>query len=133
MYYPAYVEMGDDNTAYAAVLPDFPGCYPAADDLDRLPKAVQEAVELYFEGEGLDLPKPSHLQELVKRTGEFDYPGVWMMFQIDTSKLQTRSKRINVTFPENLLCELDSKAKSEHLTRSGYLQKLVFEDLRHSV
>lgn len=129
MFYPAYVEMGDKNTAFAAVLPDFPGCYTAVDNLDDLPKAVQESVELYFDGEGFDLPHPSSLPELIKRKAEYDYEGVWMMFQIDTSKLQTRSKRINITFPENLLCELDSKAKTEHLSRSGYLQKLVFEDL----
>ena len=52
MLYPAFVELGDKNRAYGVVLPDFPGCFSAADEMNDLPARVQEAVELYFEGGG---------------------------------------------------------------------------------
>lgn len=58
MFYPAYVHK-DPGSAYGITLPDFPGCFTAADDLQELPRQVQEAVELHFEGENLPIPVPT--------------------------------------------------------------------------
>lgn len=126
MLYPAFVELGDKHHAYSVVLPDFKGCFTAVDTEKDLQKAVQEAVELFCEGENLTLPKPSHLADL-KNHPDFDYDGVWMLFDIDTVRLSTRSRRVNVTFPEYVLARLDGKAKAEHLSRSALLQKLVLD------
>ncbi len=120
MLYPAYVEIGDEKTAYSVVLPDFPGCFTATDKEEDLPKSVQEAVELYFDGEDLPLPTPSKLSEL-KKSDEFDYDGVWVMFDINTAKLSTKSKRFNATFPENLLNDIDSYVAKQGISRSGFL------------
>jgi len=128
MYYPAFVELGDDQNAYGVVLPDFPGCFSAADKLEDLPQKVQEAVELYFEGEDLPLPTPSKIEAL-KQHPDYQYDGVWMLFDIDTAKLSNKSKRINITFPENLLSKLDQAAKAQHTNRSALLQRLVSEHL----
>ena len=84
--YPAFVELGDENHAYGVVLPDFPGCFSAADEMNDLPARVQEAVKLYFEGEDLPPPPPSDLATLRTRP-EFAYDGLWMLFDIDTSRL----------------------------------------------
>lgn len=89
MLYPAYVELGDESHAFAVVLPDFPGCFSAADKLEDLPDRVQEAVELYCEGEDMPLPQPSTIEELRQRP-EFDYPGEWKEFDIDIDKLQIK-------------------------------------------
>lgn len=129
MLYPAFVELGNKNEAYSVVLPDFKGCYTATDNEDELPKAVQEAVELHFEGENFALPTPSKISTL-KNHPDYHYNGVWMLFNIDTSKLATPSKRINVTIPSTLLAKLDKKAKSMHISRSGLLQKLVSEQIK---
>lgn len=110
MLYPAYVELGSENQAFGVALPDFPGCYTATDTQEDLPRMVQEAVELYFEEEDLTLPEPSQIKDWKKST-DFNYNGVWMMFDIDISKISTKSKRINISFPENLLAQLDNKAK----------------------
>ena len=90
MLYPAYVELGDENHAFGVVLPDFPGCFSAADDFKDLPTRVQEAVELYFAGEELPLPPPSSIEEL-RRRPEFAYPGLWVFFDIDLSRLHPRT------------------------------------------
>lgn len=37
MLYPAYVELGDENHAFAVVLPDFPGCFSAAGPSSPIP------------------------------------------------------------------------------------------------
>ena len=49
----------DADSAYGVTLPDFPGCFSAADSLDEIPAAVQEAVELWAEGEEVEPPVPS--------------------------------------------------------------------------
>lgn len=37
----------EQGTAYGVTLPDFPGCFSAADTLDEVPRNIQEAVPLY--------------------------------------------------------------------------------------
>ena len=58
MLYPVYVHLGDDNHAHGVTIPDFPGCFYAADDWDLLPTNIQEAIELYCEGEDMEIPVP---------------------------------------------------------------------------
>lgn len=50
MLYPVYVHPGDADHAHGVTLPDFPGCFCAADDWQALPGVLQEAAELYCEG-----------------------------------------------------------------------------------
>ncbi|NEX20226.1 hypothetical protein G3480_07850, partial [Thiorhodococcus mannitoliphagus] len=84
MLYPAYVHLGDEAHAHSVTLPDFPGCFSAADAWDALPGAIQEAVELYFEGEDMEIPAPTPLETLAvapEYTG-----GVWLLVDIVTSR-----------------------------------------------
>ena len=90
MLYPVYLHVGDETHAHGITIPDFPGCFSAADTLEELPRLIQEAAEVYFEGEGMDIPPPTPLERL-----ELDpnyQGGVWKLVDIDTSKLLTRSK-----------------------------------------
>ena len=50
MLYPVYVHVGDDQYAHSVTIPDFPGCFSAADEWDDLPANIQEAVELHIDG-----------------------------------------------------------------------------------
>ncbi|KAF3978546.1 MAG: HicB family protein [Methylococcales symbiont of Iophon sp. n. MRB-2018] len=124
MKYLGYVESGDEKCASSVVLPDFPGCFSAVDDEQDLNKAVQEAVELHFEGENFDLPTPLTLNE-VQNLPNFDYPGVWMFFEIDADKISTKLQRVNITIPTNILTKLDALATSQHISRSGMVRQLV--------
>lgn len=89
--YPIYVHTGDEKHAYGVSIPDFPGCYSAADSLDDLPQMIQEAAEVYFEGEELDIPPPSRLEEL-RHDPQFT-GGEWQMVEIDTERLKAVRKR----------------------------------------
>lgn len=128
MLYPAFVELGDETRAYGVVLPDFPGCFSAADEADDLPAMIQEALELYFEGENMDLPAPSHIADL-RHHPDYAYDGVWMLFDIDTSRLSTRAKRFNATLPENLLAAIDSHVARHGGSRSCFLAEAAREKL----
>ena len=121
MIYPAYVHLGDDKHAHGVTLPDFNGCFTAADDYAQLPAAVQEAVELHFEGEGFKIPAPSDINELEK-TGEYE-GGVWMLIGIDLSKLDTKPMRLNVSLPGHIVRQMDDFASENHLTRSALIVK----------
>lgn len=123
MLYPVYVEMGDDKHAHSMVIPDFPGCFSAADEWDKIPAMVQEAVEVWIEGEDVSLPVVTPLEELAKHP-DYQYGGVWMLIDVDVSRLRpARVKRVNITLPEDVLERIDSYAESHHMTRSGFLAK----------
>ena len=55
MLYPVYVHH-EEGSAYGAIVPDFEGCFAAADSLRDLPAAVQEAAEALFEGKEAGIP-----------------------------------------------------------------------------
>lgn len=121
MLYPVYVELGDEAHAHSMVIPDFPGCFSAADDWDRIPAMVQEAVEVWIEGEDVALPAPSPLEVLAKHP-DYQYGGIWMLVDVDVSRLRpARVRRVNITLPEDVLTRIDRYAESHHMTRSGFL------------
>ncbi|HBA86987.1 MAG TPA: hypothetical protein DCZ75_03065 [Geobacter sp.] len=85
MQYPVYLHKENESHALGATIPDFPGCFSAADAEEELPRMIQEAVELYFEGEDMNIPTPSAIEQL-----EHDpryHGGTWKMFDIDLTKV----------------------------------------------
>ncbi|MCV6626118.1 MAG: type II toxin-antitoxin system HicB family antitoxin [Cellvibrionaceae bacterium] len=121
MIYPAYVHLGDNTHAHGITLPDFQGCFSAADDYADIPSKVQEAVELHFEGEHFELPQPSSIETL-EHSGEYT-GGIWMLIDIDTSKLDTRPMRLNVSLPTYIVKQMDDYAAQNHLSRSALIVK----------
>lgn len=121
MLYPVYVHLGDVNHAHGVTIPDFPGCFSAADDWQELPAKVQEAVEVYCEGEDMVVPAPTPL-EILARKREYR-GGVWLMVDIDLKRVQPRAIRINISLPESLVKRIDEYAGKQHLSRSGFLAK----------
>jgi predicted RNase H-like HicB family nuclease len=130
MLYPVYVEMGDETHAHSMVIPDFPGCFSAADEWERIPAMVQEAVEVWIEGEDVALPQATALEVLASRP-DYQYGGVWMLVDVDVSRLRpARIKRINITLPEDVLQRIDTYAGAHHMTRSGFLAKAAESAIR---
>lgn len=119
MLYPIYVHMGDDKHAHGIVFPDFPGCFSAADDWRDIPAMAQEAVECHMAGENLPVPAPTPLE---KPTNDPDYSGgVWMLVDIDVSRIDPAPRRVNIPLPGFLLSQIDDYAQAHHMTRSGFL------------
>lgn len=87
MLYPAYIHK-DEGSAYGVSLPDFPGCFSAADELADLPRMAQEAVELHFDGEELSIPGPSVPEAWVDDERFSD--GYWLLVDIDLSKINSK-------------------------------------------
>jgi len=126
MLYPIYIQFGDKDHAHGALFPDFAGCFSAADTLEELPSAIQEAAEAYFY-DGATVPKPSKLSDLIKNS---EYQGgAWMLFDIDTAKFNSKSVRINISLPENVVHQIDSYAKSKHMSRSAFIAKAAISEI----
>lgn len=125
-----YIHPGDENRPHGVAFPDFPGCFSAADSWEELPANIQEAVEAHFEGEDVDIPKPTPLEELVSRP---EYQGsAWMMVDIDLARIRPKAVRINISLPDSLVRRIDKYAKARHLSRSGFLAKAAEEAMREN-
>jgi len=126
MFYPAYIHK-DPDSAYSVTFPDFPGCFTAADELADLPRLAQEAVEVYFEGEDADIAPPSSFEDWCN--DERFQAGCWMLIDIDLSKIDTKSVRLNISLPQNLLYRIDARAKALHMSRSAFLAFAAEKDM----
>lgn len=128
MLYPVYIHLGDKAHAHGVTIPDFPGCFSAADEWQDLPRMAQEAIELWCEGQNMELPKPSALDVLVNDT---DYVGgVWLLIDVDISRLDTKPVRLNISMPQSLVSEIDNYAKAHGATRSGFLAQAARQAMR---
>ena len=118
MLYPVYVHK-DDDSAYGATFPDFPGCFAGADELQELPAAAQEAVEAHFYGEEEPVPQPT-APEAWKDDEQYQ-GGYWMLVDIDLSRVNNKAVRLNVSLPQNLVSRIDAVAQARRLSRSAFL------------
>ena len=111
MLYPIYVHK-DSESAHGVTFPDFPGCFSAADDLEMLPRQAQEAVEVHFDGEDIEIPPPTPI-EVLAADPAFQ-GGFWLLVNIDLTKVNTKSVRLNVSLPARLVEEIDRYAAEHH-------------------
>lgn len=120
MKYMCYVHQEGDS-AYGASFPDFPGVFTAADTLDDLERNAQEAIELMFEDSEAAVPEPTHDVERLRAMHSEDDGGFWLLVNIDTSKLRSKSVRLNISLPERLVQQIDAAAQQRHMSRSAFL------------
>jgi predicted RNase H-like HicB family nuclease len=124
MLYSVYVHQGPES-AYGVTFPDFPGCFSAADELEELPRLAQEAVEVHFEGEDVEIPPPTAIEELAA-ADQYE-GGFWLLIDLDLTKVNTKSVRLNISLPANLVGEIDRYAAEHHMSRSGFLAKAAHQ------
>lgn len=118
MLYPVYVHK-DEGSAYGAAFPDFPGCFAAADELQSLPRAAQEAFEAHFGADEVPIPAPTAPDAWAD---DADYQGgFWLLVDLDAAKLRAKAVRLNISLPENLVPRIDAYAKARGMSRSAFL------------
>ena len=128
MLYPVYVHPGDERHAHGVTFPDFPGCFSAADEWADLPRSIQEAVEVYFEGEAGEVPPPTPLEVLARDPAYAG--GIWLLVDIDLERINPRRVRLNVSLPAPLVARIDRYAAAHHLSRSGFLAQAAERSLQ---
>ena len=130
MLFPVYVHQAD-NGSLGVTIPDFPGCFSGADDWQDLPRNVQEAIEVHCEGEDMEIPVPSQLEEL---RGNPDYEGgQWVFIDVNLDALDTRKERINLSVPIYALREIDTYVRAQGGNRSGFMVSAALSVVRGEV
>ena len=127
MRYPVYLEK-DPGSDYGVTVPDLPGCFSAGSTVEEALENAEEAILAHIEGlsiDGDEIPRPSSIDALRL---EYSSPGLtWGLVGVDMSRLSKDVKRINITMPENILSKIDSYARKEGASRSGFLAEAALE------
>ena len=127
MLYPIYVHK-EEGSAYAASFPDFAGCFTAADDLQALPAAANEAVQAHFGADDEPIPAPSAPEAWADDPDYQD--GFWLLVDVDIARVRARAVRLNISLPENLLQRIDGAARLRGQSRSAFLAMAAEHEMR---
>jgi predicted RNase H-like HicB family nuclease len=110
----------DVPNVYGVSFPDFPGCVTVGSSLADAHLKAQEALTLHVRGmmeDGEDIPHPSSLDDIMK---DPQNAGSVAVLTVAPSSAP-RAVRVNVTFAEDTLEEIDRYAESRGYTRSAFL------------
>lgn len=122
----------DKNSDYGVTVPDLPGCFSAGETMDEAIEMAHEAVECHIEGlllEGEPLPAAQPIEHHQRNP---DYAGgIWALVEIDMSRLEDTTERVNITLSRRVLTLIDEAAKRAGESRSGFLARAGIEAARH--
>lgn len=110
----------DADSDYGVSFPDLPGVISAGSTLDEARDMATEALAFHIEGlveDGEAIPEPSSLEDVMANAENKD--GVAVL--IAAPATAAKSVRVNVTFPSDVLDQIDQYAEREGFTRSGFL------------
>ena len=120
----------DSGSSYGVSVPDLPGCISGGDTLDEAFASAQEAILLHLEGMlagGENLPKTKPIQE--HHANDDFRDGIWGLVDVDLAAIPDKATRVNITVPSRMLATIDTWAKREGETRSGFLTKAALEHI----
>jgi predicted RNase H-like HicB family nuclease len=131
-YYLGVVEK-DADSAFGMWFPDMPGCFPAADDFEDLPRVAAEVLRMHveaLESNGRDVPVPRAIAEVmadreVRRSLKEGATTMLVPLLADPG----RTVRVNVTVDRGLLEQIDEAAEARGLTRSAFLAQAAREKI----
>jgi len=131
-YYLGVVEK-DADSAWSMWFPDMPGCFPATDEFEGLPRAAAELLRQHveaMESHGIPVPVPRLAVEVmadkdVRRSLKAGATTILVPLLADPG----RTVRVNVTVERGLLEQIDEAAETRGLTRSGFLAQAAREKI----
>lgn len=134
IYYPMAVFQDHAQAPYGGILPDLPGCYPVGDSVEELMADAAAAAAFHIEGMLEDnLPVSQRPQSIAECRLHPDYEQavLWVLVGIDETAF-SKQVRINISWPESLLRQVDAYAAAHHETRSGFLAKAARKMLQNT-
>ena len=119
MHYPIILHH-EAGTTWGVTVPDLPGCFSAGGTEEEALRNAEEAIRTHIEvrlDEGMDVPEPSvTYAKLMKGQGR---GAILALIKVDPNILLGHRKRINITFPERLLPDVDAFARENGESRSS--------------
>lgn len=116
---------------YGVSFPDFPGVVTAGETLDEARAMAEEALAFHVEGmieDGDAVPAPSSLEDVMAEPENRDGVAILVTLKAQSSK----SVRINITLPEDVLQTIDTFAEANGLSRSGFLARAARHEIERS-
>lgn len=113
----------EENGAYGASFPDFPGATTVAQDLDTLYAKAAEMLAFHVAGmveDGDAVPLPRSLREM-RDDPAFREDSADAMTGLVDVDLPGRAVRVNISVEESILRRIDRAAALRGETRSGFL------------
>lgn len=131
-YYLGVIEK-DADSAYGMWFPDMPGCFPAADDFNDLPRVAAELLRQHveaLESNGRVVPTPRAVEEVTNdRDVRKALRGGATTMLVPLLADPGRTVRVNVTVERGLLDQIDEAADARGLTRSAFLAQAAREKI----
>jgi predicted RNase H-like HicB family nuclease len=116
------IEPGTDTSAWGVAVPDLPGCFSAGDTLDEAMANARQAIDQHVEimiEDGAPIPISRSLAVI---QADPAYAGwVWAVVDVPVEKYLGPAEKINITVPRMVLTRIDEYAKSQGMSRSGFL------------
>ena len=116
------IEPGTDTSAWGVAVPDLPGCFSAGDTLDEAMANARQAIDQHVEimiEDGVPIPIARTLAVI---QADPAYTGwVWAVVDVPVEKYLGPAEKINITVPRMVLARIDEYAKSQGMSRSGFL------------
>ena len=119
----------EEGTDYGVSFPDFPGCITAGDTMDEAMRRAHEVLPFHIEGmleDNEDIPVPRPLEAVMADPDNLGGLAVLITVELPTGKAQ----RVNVTFEERLLRQIDAFTESHGMTRAAFLAEASRRMLR---
>jgi predicted RNase H-like HicB family nuclease len=108
----------EKDSDFGVDFPDFPGCITAGKTLEEAHRRAAEALKFHIKGmleDGDAIPEPSSLDEIMAdavNTGAVPFL---------VTVPDTKTKRVNITLPQNDLEAIDDYARRRNMSRSAFL------------
>jgi len=120
MYYPIILIPDQEQGGFTVLAPDLPGLVTEGESMEEALANLQEAAELYLD-DADEAPAPSTLETVMEHEEVREHGATVAFADIDTSFLDRRPIRLNVSLPAGLVKRMDEAARKRGMTRSGYL------------
>jgi predicted RNase H-like HicB family nuclease len=109
----------DADSDYGVSFPDFPGCISAGKTLDEARNMASEALAFHVAGmieDGEAIAEPSTLEAVMADQDNRD--GVAILVPLEA---QSKTVRVNISVPSEVLDLIDRHAEANGFTRSGFI------------
>lgn len=117
----------EEGSSYGVDFPDFPGCITGGETMDVAYGEAPEALQFHIKGmleDGEEIPEPSSLDKIMadpENEGAVPFP-----VQIPGQK----TRRVDITIPENILKEIDTYVRKHRMSRSAFLTSAALQVMK---
>jgi predicted RNase H-like HicB family nuclease len=111
----------DSSSDFGVSFPDFPGCITGGKSIDEVKDLSIEALSGHIKVMrefGEKIPNPSKLDDII---ADKDYLNAVAFLVVSVPDLKSKTVRVNITMPEDILHQIDVTAKKRGMSRSSFL------------